>query len=141
LVGGSASTALCETSQGFSTNWCQLQPQNAPAARKSPVMAADPVANRLILFGGADSNGAMYGDTWQWTGSNWSRLSPATSPPARWAATMALDPQTGHLMLFGGYGQTGDLNDTWEWTGTTWQQITPTGGVSPPVREFAEMAV
>lgn len=54
---------------GASSTWTRLEPANAPVARQNGVMAWDPVAHELVLFGGYA--GFYYSDTWAFNGTNW----------------------------------------------------------------------
>ena len=122
---------------GAPTIWDQQSPPTSPAARWGAVMAYDPATGNMVLFGGADTSGTHFSDTWTWDGTTWTHQSPATSPNARDAAVMAYDPATGNMVLFGGFGS-GYHADTLTWDGTTWTQQTPP--TSPPARDGATMA-
>jgi hypothetical protein len=116
-----AEGASCEPSWGL---------QNPASASPSVGWAAaayDPIADRVIVFGGNSASGAQDA-TWSWDGTNWTQLFPATSPSARYSHGMAYDPMLGRIVLFGGLsapGMSNALADTWEWDGTTWTEVTP----------------
>ena len=79
-------------------------------------MALDPVAGRVVLFGGLDPNGGTLGDTWLWDGATWTQRFPVTSPPPRANAALAFDPNTNAMLLFGGgvwNGIGSERNDLW----------------------------
>jgi len=126
---------------GTAQGWSQLRPPQSPSARLDAALAYDSSTGQLILFGGADTSGAL-DDTWTWTGRTWRQLSPTQSPPARFNAAVADDETTGQLILFGGASgltnQSPFYGDTWGWTGTTWTLHGPT--TSPPSRTGARLA-
>ena len=101
--------------------WKQLSPAYAPAARAAPGIAYDAATGTVVLFGGSDNDGAVFGDTWTWDGVTWTQQFPLVSPPARSCfQSMAYDPVTETVLLFGGGGQGNSdygstpLGDTWE---------------------------
>ncbi len=71
---------------GAASTWTLLHPARSPHARENGVMAWDPVANELVLFGGYA--GLYFSDTWVFDGGNWrprgegiSRRRPVDSGP------------------------------------------------------------
>lgn len=112
-------------------NWTSLQPPVAPVARTDYGLAFDGTSGNLLLFGGADANGARFDDTWMWDGTTWSELQPATRPPARSSHTLTWDERRQRVVLFGGSTTSGELGDTWEWNGTNWLLRTTTWSPSP----------
>ena len=87
----------------------------APAARAGASLTYDPVARRLLLFGGfavQSGVGAFFNDTWSYdllgTGF-WTQLLPGGSPPhQRWGHCAVYDPGLGggtpRLLVFCGEG-------------------------------------
>lgn len=76
---------------GQTSTWTQLQPARSPEARQNGGFAWDPVAQKLVMFGGYA--GFYFSDTWTFDGTNWTprldgsgrrrssgRGVPATSP-------------------------------------------------------------
>ena len=119
------------------SNWVALNPANSPTPRWQHGMALDPVAGRVVLFGGLDPNGGTLGDTWLWDGATWTQRFPVTSPPPRANAALAFDPNTNAMLLFGGgvwNGIGSERNDLWSWNGTTWQQRIAAGAPTPRAR-------
>jgi galactose oxidase-like protein len=115
----------------FAANWKNLAPANAPSARLAPIMAYDPVSQKIVLFGGVSPAGYL-NDTWTFDGTNWTQMNPATVPPGRTSGNMTYDRVDKRLVLFGGYAGNGVyLKDTWLWDGASsnWVQTTP--AVSP----------
>jgi hypothetical protein len=111
--------------------WVRLHPDHMPGRRGNAAIAYDPVAKKVILFGGlSDWLGSSFqhaNDTWEWDGQDWTKLKPNTIPPARSSHMMAYDEKRQVVVMFGGEEQTGTymLNDTWEWDGQDWKQIFP----------------
>ncbi len=120
------------------TGWVQMTTANAPSARNSFAMAADPYGSRAILFGGFDGANGL-ADTWNWNGASWSQLSPSNAPSARWGQAMAFDERRQRFVMFGGFVPiVGFVDETWEFDGTAWTQATPSS--APPPRGYHAMA-
>jgi hypothetical protein len=119
------------TWNGKTRTWTQHSSAVHPSARRAP-MAYDGATGAVILFGGDDGNGAVFGDTWAWNGMTWLLLSPQTAPGPRAGAQMAYDAGLRQVVMFGG----SDNNDTWTWNGTNWTLSAATG---PCGRTFAGM--
>lgn len=128
--------------------WTALATSNPPPLRLAPAMAFEPVAGRIVLFGGVapGSFGIVFGDTWALDGDAWTLLHPAgpgAPPPRRGAGLAAVPAAAGpQLVLFGGNGQFGGsalhYGDTWTWDGTTWTEHVP--GATPTPRERPQLA-
>lgn len=54
------------------SNWNLLTPQHHPSARSKASLAFDPVANQVVLYGGAGPEKGGLDDTWIWDGHDWS---------------------------------------------------------------------
>ncbi len=115
----------------------------SPPARGGACVAWDSLRSKLVVFGGDDGAGNLFGDTWEWdpVTNAWTDVTPTAGPrPAarRWAA-MAFDPATGGMLLFGGETTPGGapVNDTWLFLNGVWVQLPST--VAPPARRFASM--
>jgi hypothetical protein len=116
--------------------WSQLQPTDSPPGRYFAMMADDPTAGYVVLFGGANGSGLL-NDTWAFSDGNWVPLHPSHSPPALEEAGAAYDRNSSEVVLFGGL-TTGALNasyETWTFTRGNWVNVTesvhPPGWVSP----------
>lgn len=124
-----------------SNSWTSLSVEGAPGApsvRNRSAMAYDPVANRLVIFGGASgAQGPFLSDCFAFdlATNTWTTIpnpTPGTTGPlARADAKMGFDASTGVLVLFGGQG-TGPspvaanrLGDTWQLISNTWVQMAP----------------
>lgn len=99
-----------------------------PSARKEHGAVYDPNADRMVLFGGAET----LRDTWTLSlGESpvWTKQAPATSPSGRKAMAIIHDPIRRRLILFGGY-DTDFRNDVWTMSldgPLYWTQLLPTG--------------
>lgn len=113
----------------------------SPAARGRAAIAWNPVANKLVVFGGntRGTTPTLLNDTWEYdpVSNTWTNVTPAAgNPSARQLAAMAWDPTLGGMLLFG--GQTNDAappqlnNETWLFVGGAWLQLAP--ATSPPAR-------
>lgn len=85
-------------------------------------MASLQTVNKLFLFGGQDSNGAVLQDLWQFNPAvgAWSELTPSldtAQPAARHRPALAYFVNSqysqGLLIVFGGHTQTKVFNDFW----------------------------
>ena len=125
--------------------WSQLATGGAPPPRSGPVMSYDAADGYVVLFGGSDSSGVAFGDTWTYRAGVWSNLTSSLSvaPPPRTGATMAYDAHDGYLVLFGGTNASGVggalYNDTWTFQGGTWTNVTAGAGTPPSARRTAAM--
>jgi hypothetical protein len=123
---GVVGSGAAQASGGIAPAWSQHFPSHSPTGRSGASMAVDPATGQVVLFGGADGNGALPRDTWLWNGTDWARERTLHSPPGRQRATMAADPATGQIVLFGGEDQDGfSRADTWVWTGSDWLREHP----------------
>ncbi|MCB9883767.1 MAG: hypothetical protein H6832_02120 [Planctomycetes bacterium] len=99
--------------------------------RASHAMVEDPVAGRIMTFGGINCADASNAETWIWASGSWSEVTTTTHPSARIDHAMALDTTRNRVVLFGGSSPQ-VLGDTWEWNGSAWTKLTPK--TSPPAR-------
>lgn len=124
--------------------WADLKPTGTPPpARASQAMAYDPVANKLIVFGGYDGK-TYYGDTWAYdlAGNAWTELKPAgLAPAARQGHSLVYDPQSKKMILFGGYDGAKQYGDTWAYdpAKNSWKDLKPKGD-QPAARDSQAMA-
>ncbi len=91
--------------------WTRVNTTGTPTARVNALLAFDPVANFVLMYGGDNAsavppvceNGcaAAFAQTWAYSGGTW-RLLPIASPPARIGGSMVFDPVDGYVLLFGG---------------------------------------
>lgn len=125
---------LNDTWEWDGTEWTQVQ-DVGPPARSAHAMAFDSTASRVVLFGGADSNGAGLNDTWLWDGTNWTQAAE-TGPDPR-AAYGMVGATT--IVLFGGVNSIAPIlhtgsnriiyGDSWRWDGKAWTKVQDIGPV------------
>ena len=127
LFGGSPShspwAAIGDTWEWDGSTWTQRAFASGPPARNRHAMAFDRATQRLVMFGGADANGAELGDFWTYDGASWIQLRPARSPSPRWGHTLTYDEHRRRVIMCGGGTDNrylGIVEETWEWDGTTW---------------------
>ena len=133
LAGVAVFLMLGFTANAGAASWVRLSPPTSPPGRFFPMMAYDPVSQKIVLFGGEDTG--YFGDTWTFDGTTWTQLHPALSPSARSNTQMAYDKVTHQLVLFGGWSGANYLGDTWLWDGATsnWTQANPSSSPPPMV--------
>jgi hypothetical protein len=85
-----------------------------PADRN--MVAAEPVGDEVVMFGGRDGDGRPLADLHRVTGDDLS-FEPleviGTGPSARWAATLIHDEARGRTLLFGGTDGSAANAETW----------------------------
>ncbi len=121
---------------GANPQWRQL-PSLPGNARDEQSAIYDPATTNMIIFGGKNSSGACFSDTWMLTGATganptWTQL--ATGPAARAGASAIYDSFSNRMIVFGGRCNTTLYNDVWvlsnaNGSGGTpaWTQLTPSG--------------
>jgi cysteine-rich repeat protein len=114
IPGGSTTWAFAEQ------RWHRLPTRKGPSGRRSHATAFDHRRQRLVLFGGTNTD-ARFSDTWEFDGTAWHVRDPAHTPPPRRNHAMAYDSIRGVTVMFGGR-TFGELGDTWEWDGTDWTE-------------------
>jgi hypothetical protein len=125
LLATFCSVAFAQTSP--TSPWSHLSLTGGPTLDSSSYVY-DPGSNRMIVYGGADSQAGCFttvGDTWLITNANgmggtplWQPVSPAgTPPPARNRASAVYDQKNNRMIMFGGAscgGVAPELyNDVW----------------------------
>ncbi|HYF15039.1 MAG TPA: kelch repeat-containing protein [Phycisphaerales bacterium] len=106
-------------------------PSSPPGRRSMHAAAYDPVAQRMVVYGGLNQNNVRLGDTWLYDGvsGDWTNVSPpGPTPGVRSDAAMVFDASRGVTVLFGGQTGTQVDNATWEWNGSAWSNVTPATG-------------
>ena len=102
--------------------WHHLAPGGTlPVARRSGTSIYDPLRDRMVIFGGWDSQSnevsSFLNDTWSLSFSGdlqWAQLAPDGGPPAgRDVMAAAYDPVGDRMVVFGGWSGTTMLGDTW----------------------------
>ena len=64
-------------------------------------MAYDAARGRIVLFGGLNTDGVRFGDTWEWDGASW-HLGATTGPAPSYWSSLAYDSNNHLTMLYGG---------------------------------------
>ena len=110
---------------GPRASWVQVSRDSAPPGRYGHVATLDPVADRMIVFGGVGLNPPDYegpselalDDLWQLPlgGTQpWSRIEAEGSPPpARFMDTAIYDPPRRRMLVFGGRDFQRTFGDLW----------------------------
>lgn len=130
--------------------WAQLTPAGSPpAARVYATVVYDPVRDRLILFGGFNSQyQEIYKDVWELSLSGspvWTERTPTGAGPIERQLHNAIyDPVRDRMVIYGGIGMTHleKRNDVWalSLTGTpAWTELMPSG--TPPVPRISHSAI
>jgi hypothetical protein len=99
------------------------------SVRNAHGLAYDSARNKIMLFGGADSEKVL-NDSWEFDGEKWSLLT-TNSPPPRTFPALTYDPARKKILLFGGnrvlFGKDAKdyefLDDFWGFDGSRWTQI------------------
>jgi Galactose oxidase, central domain len=86
-----------------SKTWLELKLKLQPPARANSMLAFDPVAREVVLFGG-DQLDQLIADTWTFDGKQWTQRKPSLSPTPRAGHAMLWLPKSKKLLLLGGYG-------------------------------------
>lgn len=102
-----------------------------PGARHAHATAFDPVAGRIILFGGLTDEDVVLGDTWSYDPIRrlWIELHPGGDGPApRYGHSIEFDLASGRVIMVGGTDGGGTvLNETWAYDsgGDRWTRLQP----------------
>jgi hypothetical protein len=107
---------LWELKLSGTPEWAEIPQGVRPEARWGARAIYDPVRDRMVLFGGADTTvGGYLGDTWALDLSGaptWSLLSPGGGPTPRRNHGAAYDPAGDRMIVFGGHDGA-FRNDLW----------------------------
>jgi cysteine-rich repeat protein len=121
---------LDETWLWDGATWTQAFPAHKPPARFTHTLANDPVRNEVVLFGGDNGTGTIFGDTWVWDGTDWTQRQPMHAPTAQTSAHAAWNANRKKLALLDGV-----TNTVWEWDGKNKDWSPVTSPSPPPLRE------
>jgi hypothetical protein len=106
------------------TAWTNPTPAQRPSGRSQHVLAYDVLADKTVLFGGANASFETPQDTWSWDGTTWAQVTTAATPAGRTGAALVWQPKRERLALVGGWGTDSfGRTDAWEWIGTDWQRV------------------
>jgi hypothetical protein len=97
------------------SGWVEVNCENAPSPRISPLMGCVPSFDAILLFGGSDTDyGPLPNDTWHYYES-WMTFGTVTHPEPRWWGTMVSRLSEGTVLVIGGAHNTGTYGDIWEY--------------------------
>src|SRR5262245_8004832 len=124
--------------------WTQLPVAGTPPiVRECHSAIYDPLRDRMVVFGGSNSNG-RFNDVYELTFAGtptWTKLTPAGTPPSvRNLHTAIYDPVRDRMIVFGGYSPPNFLNEVWvlNLSGTpVWSQLFPGGTAPSPRRQHS----
>jgi galactose oxidase-like protein len=126
--------------------WTQILPAGPlPPGRSDFAMVLDPVARRLVVFGGYDGvspPAGRRGDLWTLDLNGppaWTQLILPGAPTARSGQRGIYDPVRNRMVVFGGY-DVAMLNDVWQLTlgaSPAWGSILPAGPLPLPRADHA----
>src|SRR5204862_3235662 len=87
--------------------WEHVKTERQPPARANSRLAYDPVAKKVVLFGG-DRLDELVADTWTLdvAAKKWEEKKPARGPAPRAGHALLWLPKAKKLLLLGGYGYT-----------------------------------
>jgi len=132
LFGGRAgSDEFGDTWEWDGSAWTQRE-DTGPPPRAGHAMAYDIAGARVVLFGGAGTDGAGLGDTWAWNGTAWTQIAD-TGPDPRTASALVAD---GGALLFGGVNSSDPVppasgrivyGDSWRLEGNLWTKVQDMG--------------
>ena len=97
--------------------WTLLAPTNdAPPARRNPVLLLDRDAGLLYMHGGR-SGSQPFGDLWLFdlATNEWTELAAETRPDPRFSHVGVFDALRGRLVVSTGEGEDGFFSDVWAW--------------------------
>ncbi|MCE9628271.1 MAG: T9SS type A sorting domain-containing protein [Candidatus Eisenbacteria bacterium] len=110
-----------------------------PAPRFDAGLVVDPIAHRLLMFGGQDSLGTYFSDVWELPlegAPAWHQLSPTgAGPSARAEATLLIDGARSRMLVVGGANASATTADVWSMSlagSPAWSPLIVMG--SPPTR-------
>ncbi|NHJ02979.1 MAG: hypothetical protein EAX86_12660 [Candidatus Heimdallarchaeota archaeon] len=135
-------TGVGETwSYDYETNiWMNLTTENSPPFRGCCSLTYDEANDRMIMFGGFDSNMNLntdlpfYHDTWayDYNTNTWTNMSPTVNPPSLGNPGCAYDIESNKTILFGGVScrntyRCVDRDETWvyDYKENTWTNMNP----------------
>jgi PKD repeat protein len=141
-VSGSVTPTANSTSVEVPDDWGWAQEGGgvAPTPRYQPMMADDPAAGGVLLWGGTSlTTSAILNDTWLFHAGVWTELCSgssaaphcAASPSPRVGAQLAYDPGLSAVVLFGGAKAFYDVNDTWLFVHGAWENVSKPAAPPP----------
>lgn len=106
-----------ETWEWTGSTWTR-RATSGPSSRLAARLVADPLRQRLVLFGGLGPEVSYLADTWEWNGTSWTAVA-AAGPPPRYAHVAAFDGS--RVVVFG--GSPPRESALWAFDGTRWSSV------------------
>ncbi len=130
LFGGfTGTTTLNDTWTFQNGTWTNITgtTNQTPGPRWRAAMTYDAGDGEVLMFGGTNTAGTAYSDTWAFAGGHWKKLSPSGSPPGRYRASMSYDAADNESVLYGGCTASSCPDaSTWVFHNDSWKQLSPT---------------
>ena len=138
LVGGSdlsgnLSTDTWEYDPGSGV-WSLIVSPSSPTVFNQMALDFDPIAQRVVLFGGQTTLFGLSDETWLYDSSSgtWTQASPSQSPVPRRGTRGVFVPAFAGVVIHGGFGG-GQLADTWLYDSVTDTWVEVIGANGPAV--------
>jgi hypothetical protein len=108
------------------SRWRQETFVGGPQARMWAAGDYNPLAGRLVIFGGKNFTTGAFGDTWEWDGVNWYQSTSELAPPKSVElSAMAWSPAAQALQLFVAVKSGKSwATEFWSYQAGQWQQLT-----------------
>ena len=137
---------LCIWHTCYSQPWSQISTTGSIPELKNHSAVYDPIADRILVFGGRNANGLSSNELWALRIANyqWLRIIPnGNSPAARYTQNAYFDSLNNRMIIWSGQGI--ELyNDVWAFNfGTnSWQQLWPDGNVNGvPLKRYGTASI
>jgi PKD repeat protein len=109
-----------------------------PSGRYFGQMTWDAFDGYVLLYGGRNTSGFDYSDTWTYLNGTWTNITSTLvgpTPPPTYLGSLAYDPSTLSVVLFGGSSPTDPFqNFTWTYHAGAWKNLTGAVGKAPSGR-------
>ncbi len=121
LFGGEAASGLrSDVWDWDGASWVEVVPSLLsgvpfqPEARKQHAMGFDPVAQRVVVFGGERGASGAGNDAWAFDGTNWVALVASGPQPSARRLAAAVGATNGRVRIAGGSAAGSYASDVWE---------------------------
>lgn len=107
----------------------ELTATDGPQPRSAGVMVYDSARDRIVLYGGVDSNNTRLSDSWEYDGKKWTNVAPhGLTPGPKQFHCMAYDENRKTVILFGGWDANNNTDSSiWEHDGMQWSKLSAEG--------------
>lgn len=115
--------------------WQDLSPMTGPAPRYGHQTTWDMDRNVLVVYGGRDNSGTIFGDLWEYAfdTDEWTEITSATPPPPRYYHVMEYHPTQKFVFMANGRSDTVAFEDFWQYypadANRDWVEVFPSGDV------------